>query len=180
MITLHAFLPYNGKEAEGIARRCKSRLSKLFKKDKKIKFNFQFKTTKVSFFTSNKDKIPFLSNSFVIYNYTCPGCRKSYIGKTETTLFNRTKEHGWTQKDSAVHTHFSNCQAWKEIVGMFEMLDDNIDQMKFQINAVRDNTEVIRRSDNWLKLAFLESLAIKEHKPELNKGLKSCKDLSLF
>ena len=33
---------------------------------------------------------------------------------------------------------------------------------------------------NWLKLAFLESLAIKEHSPELNSGIKSCKDLSLF
>ena len=55
-----------------------------------------------------------------------------------------------------------------------------IDEMQFQINCVRENTEIIHRSDYGLKLSFLESLAIKEHKPELNRGLKSCKDLSLF
>ena len=55
-----------------------------------------------------------------------------------------------------------------------------IDRMKFQVNCVRENTEIINRSDNWLKLSFLESLAIKEQKPELNRGLKSCKELALF
>ena len=144
------------------------------------KFSISFQSTKLSFFTSNKDKIPLLSNSGVIYKYACPGCNSSYIGKTENTLFNRTKEHGWSQKDSAISKHFGTCQAWKHIVDMFQTDDHHIDKMQFQINCVRENTKIIRRSDNWLKLSFLESLAIKELKPELNKGLKSCKDLSLF
>ena len=55
-----------------------------------------------------------------------------------------------------------------------------IDQISFQINAVRENTKIIKKTDNWLKLVFLESVMIKERKPELNKGLKSCKDLALF
>ena len=41
-------------------------------------------------------------------------------------------------------------------------------------------TVIFRVVDNWLNLAFLESLAIKDLSPELNKGIKSCKDLSLF
>ena len=53
-------------------------------------------------------------------------------------------------------------------------------RMKFQVNCVRENTEIINRSDKWLKFSFLESLAIKEQKPELNRGLKSCKELALF
>ena len=52
--------------------------------------------------------------------------------------------------------------------------------MQVQINTVRENTTIIGRSKNWLNLAFRESLAIKERRPELNKGLKSCKDLALF
>ena len=48
------------------------------------------------------------------------------------------------------------------------------------MNTVRENTKVIRKSDNWLKLAFLEALAIKEYSPELNTGVRSCKDLALF
>ena len=178
--TLYMSLTYTGKQAEAIVQRCKKRLTKLFKRDKTVKFEIFFQTTKISFFTSNKDQIPKLSNSGVIYRYTCPGCAKSYIGKTDNTLFNRTKQHGWVQKDSAIRKHFHSCEGWREIVGLFQMEGDTIDTMPFQINTVRDHTEIIGRSKNWLTLAFRESLAIKQFNPELNKGLKSCKDLSLF
>ena len=63
---------------------------------------------------------------------------------------------------------------------MFQLEGEEIDQMLFQINAVRHNTKIIGRSKNWLTLAFRESLAIKHLKPELNKGLISCKELRLF
>ena len=85
-----------------------------------------------------------------------------------------------SQKDSAIHKHFANCEHWKEITQVFQIDGHRIDPAQFQINCVRENTEIIARSDNWLKLSFLESLAIKEQKPELNRGLKSCKELQLF
>ena len=44
----------------------------------------------------------------------------------------------------------------------FQTGGEEVDSMKFQINSVRENTKIIRKADNWLKLAFLESLAIKE------------------
>ena len=119
--TLYLFLPYNGKEAESIVKRAKKRLTRLFKREKKVRFSISFQSTKMSFYTSNKDKIPLLSNSGIIYKYSCPGCNCSYIGKTENTLFNRTKEHGWRQKDSTIFKHFSNCEAWKDIVQVFQM-----------------------------------------------------------
>ena len=178
--TLYMFLPYNGKHAEAIVQRCKNRLIKSFKREKKVKFEVCFQSTKIAFFTSNKDQIPLLSNSGVIYQFNCPGCDKTYIGKTDNTLFNRTKQHGWSQKDSAVRKHFSCCEGWKHIVDISQLGGEEIDQMPFQINAVRENTKIVGRSKNWLTLAFRESLAIKHFKPELNKGLKSCKELRLF
>ena len=36
-------------------------------------------------------------------------------------------------------------------------------------------TEIIRRSDSWLKFAFLESLSIKDCAPELNSGIEYAK-----
>ena len=174
------FLPFTGKEAEGVVMRCKKRLFKLFKKDQKVEFRVHFQTTKLSFFTSNKDRIPMLSDSFLIYEYSCPGCMKTYIGKTETTLFNRTHQHGWKDKTSAINKHFSNCSGWQHIVDMCQIDGEEIDQMAFQVNSVRENMKILRKCDNWLKLAFLESLSIKENAPELNNGLKSCKDLALF
>ena len=178
--TIYMFLPFIGKEAEGVVMRCKKRLFRLFKKDQKIEFRVHFQTTKLSFFTSNKDKIPLLSSSSVIYEFSCPGCMKSYIGKTESTLFNRTYEHGWKDKKSAINKHLESCSAWRDIVGLFAIDGEDVDLRSFQINSVRENTKILKRADNWLKLAFLESIAIKEHDPELNKGLKSCKDLALF
>ena len=178
--SLYMFLPYAGREAEQVVIRCKKRLAMLFKKEVKVLFKIQFQATKLSFYTSNKDRIPLLSNSSLVYRFTCPGCSKSYIGKTETTLFNRTKQHGWCDKKSAVYNHLGSCPHWNEIVGLLQINGEAIDTMNLQINAVRDNTEIIRRSDNWLKLAFLESLCIKEYRPELNSGIKSCKDLALF
>ena len=159
---LNMSLPYSGKEAESIVRRSKKRLSKLFKKEKNVKFNIFFKSTKISFFTSIKDRTPLLSNSSVIYQYNCAGCGASYAGKTENTLFNRTKEHGWKQKDSAIHQHLVTCEAWKDIVGFLQMFDSDVDEMQLLINTVIENTKVIRHSNNWLTLAFLESLADKK------------------
>ena len=43
-----------------------------------------------------------------------------------------------------------------------------INTKEFQTNAVRDNVKIIQRSDNWLSLAYLESLAIKNQKATLN------------
>ena len=177
--TVYMFLPYFGKEAETVVLRCKRRLMKLFKKDQKVELRVHFKTTKMSFFTSNKDKTPYLSSSSVVYQFSCPGCMDSYIGKTESTLHNRTKEHG-TDPTSAINKHFQRCSAWQHIVGLFAMNDSEVNLKQLQVSAVRENTKVIKKTDNWLKLAFLESLAIKEHRPELNKGIKSCKDLVLF
>ena len=178
--TLYMFLPYAGKEAENVVIRCKKRLFKLFKKEVKVAFKIHFQATKLSFYTSNKDKTPLLSNSGLVYRFKCPGCAETYIGKTESTLFNRSKQHGWTDKKSAVYKHLEECPHWNEIVDMLRLNDVELDHMNLQINTVRDNTQIIRRSDNWLKLAFLEALAIKEYKPKLNCGIRSCKDLILF
>ena len=39
------------------------------------------------------NKLNILSKSNVVYQFLCPGCESSYIGKSERTLFERTKYH---------------------------------------------------------------------------------------
>ena len=176
--TLFLSLPYIGNESEQIVKKSRRKLSRFLKE--KVKINVFFKTTKLCFFTSNKDKIPLLSQSFVTYEYQCPGCSGKYIGKTESTLFNRTREHAWNQKDSAIYQHFKECSGWKHITGLLCMESEPVDAHQLQINAVRNNIKVIGKSDNWQTLAFLETLAIKDRKPSLNSGLKAAKELNLF
>ena len=139
-----------------------------------------FESSRISYFTSNKDRIPILSNSFVIYVYECPGCADKYIGKTETTLFNRTDQHGWTQKDSAVFKHFQKCEGWSHLRGILECHGEPVDQRSLQIQTVRENTKIIGRSSNWHTVAFKESLAIKGRQPALNNGMKKAKELCFF
>ena len=178
--TLYMSLPYLGDKSEQSIRNTKRQLQRLFKTPDKIKFNIQTKSTKLSFYTSNKERIAFLSNSHVVYRYQCPGCAKSYVGKTDTTLFRRSNQHGWTQKDSAIFQHFARCDAYQSIIQMFQIDDHDIDVKEFQINTVRDNLEILHRCDNWSQLTFLESLTIKEFKPKLNDGFKGTKEPQLY
>ena len=161
-------------------QKTKYKLYRLFKTPDNVKFSVQLRTTTLSLFTSNKEKVPVLSKSHVVYQYKCPGCAKTYIGKTDTTLFRRTKEHGWTQKDSAVFKHFAHCQAYHEIVDMFEIDGHVTDVREFQINMVRQNTEILHHCDNWSQLCFLESLTIKDSNPDLNAGMKATKEPQLY
>ena len=174
-------LPYIGERGEAIVRGTVKKLMKLIKKDKNVKVKTFFETKKLSFYVSNKDRTPLLSNSGVVYQYECPGCGEAYVGKTNNTLWNRTGQHGWSQKSSAVYKHFSNCEAWSHMMGLLRLggeVDINIKEQK--INAVRSNTRILSRQKHHLKLDFMESLLIKQREPGLNKGLKSCKDLALF
>ena len=97
------------------------------------------------------------------------------------TLFNRTNQHGWSQKDSSVKKHFDNCTHWKELVAFLQIESDiPVDVKELQIQTVRDNIRILESSQRPLNLDFREALQIKARNPELNKGLKSCKDLALF
>ena len=76
--------------------------------NQKVNFVWRFSITKISFFTNMKGKLNKLSKSNVVYQFSCPGCESSYIGKTDRTLFERTKEHV-TRADSAIKGHLDNC-----------------------------------------------------------------------
>ena len=179
--TIHLTLPYIGDQGESVVNKCTKRLAKLMKKEKKVVFKVFLETTKLAFFTSNKDKTPFLSSSGVVYEYSCPGCAKSYVGKTTNTLFNRACQHGWTQKTSSVFKHFGTCPEWQELVGFLQIGGEvEVNQKELQITTVRENLKVLASAKNFLKLDFMESFQIKHRNRELNKGLKSCKDLALF
>ena len=83
-------LNYSDETAERMVKSCIKKLYRSFKREFNVKFVTHYKTTKMSFFTNSKDKTPSLSQSFVVYKFTCPSCSCNYIGKTERTLHERT------------------------------------------------------------------------------------------
>ena len=133
-----------------------------------------------------------MSDSFVVYDFSCPGCNANYIGKMERTLYERTVEHAWTDNNSAVYKHLNDCtgvQQLFDIAFLHSSLltssapiqnSDKFDLRTARINLVQDNTEIIDRHRNWNIVLFKEALKIKELNPILSSGLKASQELQLF
>ena len=117
-----------------------------------------------------KDKLSKLSKSNVVYQFSCPGCESSYIGKTERTLFERTKEHV-IRADSAIKGHFDNCLNVKHLFSINNLILNDVNKHEFRLNPVRQNTRIIDESNNWNFLFFKEAYHIKEKCPILNNGV---------
>ena len=116
-----------------MVKSCIKKLPKCLKKDTNIKFIVCYKTTKMSFYTNTKDKTPLLSQSSLVYKFTCPGCSSSYVGKTERTLFERTEEHAYPSKKkndpSAIFEHLSTCTHYDHIWDLFNLnINDVIEE----------------------------------------------------
>ena len=147
------------------------------------------KTTKLCFFKSTKDKTPQLSRSNVIYEFICPGCNSSYIGKTNRTLLVRTQEHALTDKESAIYKHLRDCDNIKHTQDLYNLpgifTNENtssttVINKEFFAQTVRDNTNIIDRDDNWNLLLYKEAYHSKRLSLFLNNGLKASRELRLF
>ena len=123
-------LNYSGETAEIMVKSCIKKLYRSFKREINVTFVTHYKTTKVLFFTNTKDKVLSLSQSSVVYQFTCPGCSCNYIGKTERTLHERTEEHAYSNKksneQSAIYEHLSTCPHYNHIVDLFNVNNHDI------------------------------------------------------
>ena len=174
-------LNYSGETAERMVKSCIKKLYRRFKREINVTY---YKTTKMLFFTNTKDKTPSLSQSSIVYQFTCSGCSCNHIGKTERTLHEKTEEHGYSNKksneQSAIYEHLPTCHHYCHIVDLFNVNNHDVNSSKLDTNQIRGNTIVLDKADNWNELLFKEALLIKSHKPSLNTGLKASKELQLF
>ena len=124
----------------------------------------------------------------IAYEFTCPGCNSSYIGKTNRTLLVRTQEHATTDKESAIYKHLRYCDQIKHIQGLYNLPDIFINNnppssamnKEYLTHTVRVNTKIIDSDDNWNLLLYKEAYHIKRSAPSLNNGLKASRELCLF
>ena len=130
----------------------------------------------MSYFLPKKDKIPDLLRNNLVYEFICPGCNMSYIGKTERNLATRLSEHLDPLK-YAVSKHLIDCDDANYLLDMnnlFDNLNDS-DSSYSYAELVPNNTKILQSLNhtNSNLLLFLETLHIKFKKPELNSGLKA-------
>ena len=123
------------------------------------------------------------------YEFSCPGCGHSYIGKTERSLETRLSEHANinSYKTSAITQHLLNCPDALYLANLntFSDLDSSeefSDKMHCPTALAYTNSKILYscKYNNPNQLLILEALLIKRKLPELNCGLKASKQLSLF
>ena len=99
---------YLGNRGEFFFKSCSNKIQRFLSKP--VKFITIYDTKKLSYFVSNKDKLPLLSRSNLLYEVACPGCGKTYIGMTQRCLSVRLKEDATKLCSSAVGQHVSVCE----------------------------------------------------------------------
>ena len=175
--TVFINIDYPGEKGEHLLKKCFKKLGR--STNQKVNFVCRYSVTKISFFTNMKEKLNKLSKSNVVYQFSCPGCESSYIGKTDRTLFERTKEHV-TRADSAIKGHFDNCLNVKHLFSINNLTLNDVSKHEFRLNLVRQNTRIIDESNNWNVLLFTEAYHINEKCPILNNGVKASREMQLF
>ena len=162
---------YSGEKGEYLLKKCFKKLGR--STNQKVNFVCRYSVTKMSFFTKMKDKLKILSKSNVVYQFSCRGCESSYIGKTERTLFQRTKEHV-TRADLAIKGHLDNCSNVEHLFSINDFVLNDTNMHEFTLSLVRQNTRITDQSYNWNVLLFKEAYHIKEKCPILNDDVGSC------
>ena len=141
-------VPYLSKIGESLVKTCIKKIRRNL--NKPVKFIVVYQTKKLFYFLSNKDKTSDVSRNSVIYEITCPGCNRRYIGKTERCL------------DKRLPLFTNTSPIYKNLI---------TDNFRILYCCKNKNPNLI---------LLLEALFIKYNRPELNNGLKVSKELTLF
>ena len=144
--TLHYSLPYIGHFSH-VTKKKLRHICERFCKDIDIKIAFS--PLKLSSFFSFKDTLSKSLQSYVVYQFTCAGCKTCYVGETKHHLNTRIKEH--LRKDEK--SHFP-------------------ENPKCQEKVNSDCFEIIDRSSPYFRLQIKEAMHINWKKLKLNKQLK--------
>ena len=108
---------------------------------------------KLSGFFSSKGTLPKSLQTYVVYQFTCGGCKAYYIGETKRHLNTRIEEHLGNDKKSHIYSH----------------LQENLQRQE------KDNSdcfEVIDRASSYFRLQIKEAMDINTKKPEFSKQVK--------
>ena len=135
------------------------KLYKCFKKEVTVKFVLHYQSTKVSYFTSTKNKTPFLSQSSVIYKFVCPGC-KSMIGQRNTSTPRVTR---MSKAQFMNIWHYVPITATLHIYS--RLTPTALTATQFNVLQIRDNSIILDRGNNWSVFLFKEALMSKKHRP---------------
>ena len=155
---------FSGNTGERIVKNCIKKLYKYFKKEVNIKFMLHYQTTKLSHFTSTKDKTPFLNQSSVCLfaedvNHVM---LVKQIARYMRGQRNTPASKGNKNEQSAVCEHLSLCTHYSYIAVLSKIDTNSFNSNQFHIFQIRDNTIILDRGNNWNVSLFKEAPMIKK------------------
>ena len=158
------YLKFSGHTGDRIVKNCIKKLYKRFENEVTVKFMLHYQTTKLCYFTNNKDKTPSLGQSSVIYKFVCPGYKSCYVGKADHTIHERTKEHANTKSNKngqrAIYENLPSCTHYSHIGKLFKIDTNSFNNNQFNVLQIRDSTITLDRENNWNVLLFKEALMV--------------------
>ena len=159
-------IPYLGRKGEFLVKKLVKKLQRNLTEP--VKFVVLCQTKKISYFLPKKDKVPDLQRINLIYEFTCPGCNESYIGKTERNLNTRLKEH-LDPARSAISKHLNDCDNANYLININNLYDNVFDSDSQTgdsphysfTNIIQNNTRILHslKFSNSNLLLFLEALS---------------------
>ena len=84
---------YYGDKGASLIKSCIRTIKRNCLNDRPIVFRLMYDVTKMEFFCNAKDGTPQLCQSNIVYKFLCLGYLAKYVGKTERTFRERTREH---------------------------------------------------------------------------------------
>ena len=139
-------LPYIGQFSVCVKKKINKLISQFCNHNLQIRLVFT--TCKLKSYFSNKDRLPNMFTSFVIYHFKCTGCNSAYVGRTHVHYDTRCEQHLKTDVNSSIYKHINAKQCCKKS-----------DKKSFKI---------IDRANTDYELAIKEGMHINWLKPDLN------------
>ena len=96
LVVIYFRLPYYGDRGLQLLKSYIRKIKVNCKNDQPVVFKILYGVCKMEISCNTKDRTPIINQSFVVYEFTRPGCGANYAGKTEITLHERYVEHSWS------------------------------------------------------------------------------------
>lgn len=153
--------PYYGDKGFQLIESCICKIKLNCKNDRSVPF-LRSSTIFVKWTSFITPKTELINQSFVVYEFTCPGCNSNFAWKIETTLYERSVERTWKYENGTVKNHIDQCEGVHCLLNLATLgptlfsENDNIgpiwDNKSSRISFVFDNIKIIDGSRNFLIL----------------------------
>ena len=92
VLTIYVRVPYYNDKGLSLLKSCLCKIRSDCLRTHSVRCKTQYDVNNIEFYCNTKDKAAVLSNSCVIYDFSCPGGSANYSGEAGRILYEKTVE----------------------------------------------------------------------------------------